>query len=146
MRGGEDDRTHATHHARVTRGIPLPKCRSGVDAGTVSWQGGSARLLVTEGRWDDVHSTVDGVLSASPLTPRMREACKLVLAVSSCPPPNAKRGTKADGRERIVGVVVAQPIKTAMRVLRTGEDVDNKVDSGGGVVCEYVRFSACGLS
>jgi N-acetyltransferase len=136
IRGGEDDRTHATHHARVTRGIPFPKSRSGVDAGTVSWQGGSARLLVTEGRWDDVHSTVDGVLSASPLTPKMREACKLVLAVSSCPPPNAKRGAKADGRERIVGVVVAQPIKTAMRVLRTGEDVDNKVDSGGGVVCD----------
>ncbi|CAK9783366.1 hypothetical protein CC85DRAFT_90012 [Cutaneotrichosporon oleaginosum] len=135
VRGGEDDRTHAHHHARVTRGIPFPKSRAGVDAGAVSWSGGSARLLVTDGRWEDVHSTVDGVLSASPLTPKMRDACKLVLATTTSPPPNAKRGVKVD-RERIVGVVVAQPIETAMRVLHSGEDVKDSVDSGGGVVCD----------
>ncbi|GMK56659.1 hypothetical protein CspeluHIS016_0304990 [Cutaneotrichosporon spelunceum] len=135
MRGGEDDRTHAIHHARVTRGIPFPKSREGFDAGTLSWNGGSARLVVAEGRWDDVYSTVDGVLSASPLTPKMREACKLVLAITSSLPLNVK-AAKVDGRERIVGVVVAQPIKTAMRVLGNDEDTEDKVDSGGGVVCD----------
>lgn len=136
MRGGEDDRTHATHHARVTRGIPFPKNRNGFDAGHVSWRGGSARLIVVDGRWDEVHATVDGVLSASPLTAGMREHCKLILAVTSSSPPNAKRRTKEDARERIIGVVVAQPIKHAMRVLNHDEDVAGKVDSGGGVVCE----------
>lgn len=140
MRGGEDDRTHASHHMRVTRGIPWPKSRSGTNVGSVTWKGGSARLVVVDGtgKWDEVYATVDAVLSASPLTPRMREHCKLILAITSCAPPKGKtkRWTKEDARERIVGVVVAQPIKHAMRVLGGDEDIDGKVESGGGVMCE----------
>lgn len=138
IRGGEDDRTHASHHMRVTRGIPWPKSRSGTAAGSVCWKGGSARLVVQDGtgKWDEVHATVDGVLSASPLTPGMRKHCKLILAITSSAPPKGNRWTKEDARERIVGVVVAQPIKHAMRVLVGDEDVDGKVESGGGVMCE----------
>ena len=42
---------------------------------------------------------------------------------------------KGKGMERIIGVVVSQPIETAMRVLKEGEE-GNSVDSGGGVLCE----------
>lgn len=96
------------------------------------------RLLVVDGKWDEVYATVDNVLSASPLTAGMREQCKLVLGVTSSLPPmsSSRRKVKEDGKERIVGVVVAQPIKHAMRVLNMGEEVAGKVDSGGGVVCE----------
>ena len=93
---------------------------------------------------DDILNTVDTVLSAPPLPEAILDQCNVFLFLTSSPPPtSAKRsrpipGSKRkDDQERVVSVVVAQPIKVAMRVLRPGEDSDvSVVDSGGGVVCE----------
>jgi N-acetyltransferase len=94
----------------------------------------------------DILYTVDTVLSAPALPPDMLARCKLFLAVTACEPPatpGAKRRPgpkpKEGGTERVVGVVVAQPIKWAMRVLRdTAADAEGGqvVDSGDGVMCE----------
>lgn len=87
---------------------------------------------------------VDMVLSAPPLPAAILNACKIFLLVTSSPPPLAegKRRrlleARADGakpRDRVVGVVVSQPIKWAMRVLREDEE-GNGIDSGGGVMFE----------
>lgn len=87
---------------------------------------------------------VDTVLSAPALPPSILKACKIFLLVTSSPPPLAvgkrrklleARADNAKPRERIVGMVVSQPIKWAMRVLREDEK-GNGIDSGGGVMCE----------
>lgn len=83
---------------------------------------------------------VDTVVAAPALPIEIRERCKLVLALTADPPPAGRRlpGRPIEKGERVVGAVVVQPIKWAMRVLRDGEDVTGSggVDSGGGVVCE----------
>lgn len=109
------------------------------------------RLLVidasTPGRlMTDILRTVDTVLAAPALPPDILARCKVFLATTACEPPavpGAKRRPgpkpKETGAERIVGVVVSQSIKWAMRVLREGEKGekgDRAVDSGDGVFCE----------
>jgi len=91
----------------------------------------------------DILATVDKVLSAPALPPAILTHCKLFLAVTASEPPalpNAKRRPgpkpKEGGAERVVAVVVSQPIKWAMRVLHEGEESGRAVDSGDGVMCE----------
>ena len=82
---------------------------------------------------------VDTVLSAPALPTPILDTCKIFLFVTSSPPPSGKRlksASKISNRERIVSVVIAQPIKVAMRVLRGDEAGTGGIDSGGGVVCE----------
>ena len=91
---------------------------------------------------------VDTVLSSPSLPPAILESCKIFLFVTADAPPNGKRQKVLAGdkksTERIVSVVVAQPIKVAMRVLRSNDgrldegQAERKgiVDSGGGVICE----------
>lgn len=131
---GADDSTHAKHHARVVKGMPWG-CRTS----KTLRQAGSTRVEIVDlglgagGRIAEILETVDTVLSAPPLPPPIRARCKLVVAVAS----GSGGGKKPD--DRVVGVVVAQPIKTAMRVLSDTDDKEGKpglVDSGGGVVCE----------
>jgi N-acetyltransferase len=106
------------------------------------------RILVidasTSGRLiSEILRTVDTVLAAPELPREILARCKLFLATTACEPPaipGAKRRPgpkpKENGAERIVGVVVSQSIKWAMRVLREGEKDDKAVDSGDGVFCE----------
>jgi N-acetyltransferase len=82
---------------------------------------------------------VDTVLSSPPLPTVILDQCKIFLYLTSSPPPSRKRQRIPNSKsvERVVSVVVAQPINEAMRVLRPGETFDVPVvDSGGGVVCE----------
>ena len=85
---------------------------------------------------------MDTVLSSPALEERMLERCKVFLFVTSSPPPNPKRQRPLPGAkskttvERVVSVVVAQPIKEALRVVKDAETGDGHVDSGGGVMCE----------
>jgi N-acetyltransferase len=88
---------------------------------------------------EEILSMVDLVLSAPPLEGVMLERCKVFLFVTASPPPMRRTrllpGSKQrSSTERVVGVVVAQPIKIAMRVVR--ETDGRAVDSGGGVMCE----------
>lgn len=149
VRGGDDEAVHARHHARVTAGIPWDgRGRSKVVRDRVAFAGGTLRVIevdasVAGARVDDILATVDTVLSAPPLPPAIRERCKLFLGVTASPAP-VKQGAKRSrpiappgkNRERVIGVVVAQPIKWAMRVLRDGEEGQGVVDSGSGVMCE----------
>lgn len=127
---GSDDATHQKHHARVVRGIPWNgKARALGNAG-------NARLLLVDlasviPRVQKILDTVDTVLSAPALPPAIRERCKLFLAISG----DSKKSERKK-EERVVGVVVSQPIKSALRVLSESEDASGMVDSGGGVVCE----------
>lgn len=84
---------------------------------------------------------VDTVLDAPRLEDDMLERCKIFLLVTASPPPVQKKprlapGPKQKTMERVVGVVVAQPIKVAMRVTKGSDDQAQAVDSGGGVICE----------
>ncbi|WOO78984.1 N-acetyltransferase ESCO2 [Vanrija pseudolonga] len=153
VRGGDDEAVHARHHARVTAGIPWDgRGRSKVVRDRVAFAGGTLRVIEVDAsvagvRVDDILATVDTVLSAPALPPAIRERCKLFLAVTASPAP-VKQGAKrarpiappGKNRERVVGVVVAQPIKWAMRVLRDGEEGEGVVDSGGGVMCDPQRL------
>jgi N-acetyltransferase len=91
---------------------------------------------------DDILGMVDTVLSSPALSLPILERCKIFLLVTSSPPPVKKRSKPTPGGkpkqpvERVVGVVVAQPIKVALRVLREGESGTSPIDSGGGVMCE----------
>jgi len=64
----------------------------------------------------------------------------MFLFTTSSPPPGRLKSTqKGPPKERVVSVVVAQPIKWAMRVLKPNEGKGGQVvDSGEGVLCEYV--------
>jgi N-acetyltransferase len=95
---------------------------------------------------------VDTVLSASALPRAILDNCKVFLLVTASPPlttmgerkrpklSEVRDGAGATPRERVVGVVVAQRIRWAMRVLRDSEQREGDglkiVDSGGGVICE----------
>ena len=100
---------------------------------------------------EDVLNTVDTVLSSPPLPPSILDACKIFLFITASSPPamSGKRrrldktidGSRKDMRERVVSVVVAQGIKWALRVLRPADERGGReeaIDSGGGVLCEYV--------
>jgi N-acetyltransferase len=87
------------------------------------------------------------VLSAPKLPEGIQDQTKIFLFITSSAPPttSTKRSKPSHTdptKERIVGVVVAQGIKWAMRVLHPGETLDGvqTVDSGGGVICEYVHL------
>ena len=94
--------------------------------------------------------TVDTVLSSPPLPPAILNQCKIFLFITASPAPSKRLkpgfNTDKNPKERIVGVVVAQGIKWAMRVMTPEEQVRSGtegvkkevVDSGDGVVCEYV--------
>lgn len=118
---------------------------------------GKGRVIMCDGSWggqkvgtilsacllqlEDILFMVDTVLDAPRLEDSMLERCKIFLLVTSSPPPTIKRsrlvpGSKPKVIERIVGVVVAQPIKTAMRVVSVSDTSGRVVDSGGGVMCE----------
>ncbi|KAL1410260.1 hypothetical protein Q8F55_004266 [Vanrija albida] len=154
VRGGDDEAVHARHHARVTAGIPWDGRAPGskVVKDRVAFASGTVRVIEVDAsvggaRVDDILATVDTVLSAPALPPAIRERCKLFLGVTASPAPvkqGAKRarpiGAPAKNRERVVGVVVAQPIRWAMRVLREGESGEGVVDSGGGVMCDPERL------
>lgn len=107
---------------------------------------------LTRVQLNDILCMVDTVLSAPALPRAILDNCKVFLLVTASPPlPSTATGQRKrpklsgvrDGaipRERIVGVVVAQRIRWAMRVLRDsdGEQRDRLkiVDTGGGVICE----------
>ncbi|ORX36301.1 hypothetical protein BD324DRAFT_651542 [Kockovaella imperatae] len=111
-------------------------------------QRGVGRVVMCDGSWGGTKASlleichmVDTVLSAPALPTPILDTCKIFLFLTTSPAPSGKRlrpGSSAKGsnKERIVSVVVAQPIKTAMRVLKEMESVDHQVDSGGGVVCD----------
>ncbi|RSH94531.1 hypothetical protein EHS25_004335 [Saitozyma podzolica] len=119
VRGGEDEPMHSKHHSRVL---------------------------------NDILCMVDTVLSAPALPRTILDNCKVFLLVTASPPlPTTASGqrkrTKLSGvkggatpRERIVGVVVAQRIRWAMRVLRDSDSEQREglkiVDTGGGVICD----------
>ncbi|WWD16679.1 hypothetical protein CI109_101109 [Kwoniella shandongensis] len=116
------------------------------------------RIVMIDGSWggaklDEILSTVDLVLSSPPLPLAILDQCKIFLFVTSSPAPppssssakrprldmsHAKSLSSSASKERIVSVVVAQGIKTAMRVLRNGERVEGGVESGGfgSVTCD----------
>ncbi|WWC99164.1 hypothetical protein V866_006059 [Kwoniella sp. B9012] len=175
MRGGEDESVHNAHHTRVLRGITWDglgkgKGKSRDDKG---WkvvkndipfgekEKGKGRVVMVDGSYggsklDEILSTVDRVLSSPPLPQAILERCKIFLFVTSSPPPtNSTKRQKLDNsiskkvvqRERVVGVVVAQGIKWAMRVLKDGEQLQGEgaekeqkvvVESGGfgSVTCD----------
>lgn len=125
---------------------------------------GKGRVLMCDGSWGgqkvssrqrrytyvqlaEILSTVDTVLSSPALDPPMLERCRIFLYVTSSPPPTPKKARPLPGAkqranvERVVSVVVAQPIKVAMRVLGDGEQSSGCIDSGSGIMCEYVCLS-----
>ena len=159
VRGGEDDGLHAKHHERVVRGIMWDGLgnrgqTSGVrviEENALLGSHGRGRIISVEGshggtRLIDVLNTVDTALSSPALPQVILEQCKIFLFVTKSPPPSAKRirilpTAKQNSRERVVAVVVAQKIKWALRVLRTGEAAPGTmVDSGGGVICDPTRL------
>ena len=87
---------------------------------------------------------VDTVLSSPTLPTPILDTCKVFFFVTLSDPPSSKRLKRVPApsakdrkpRERIVSVVVAQPIKVGMKVLCRGENVAGQVNSGDGVVCE----------
>nr|XP_018264561.1 uncharacterized protein I303_02731 [Kwoniella dejecticola CBS 10117]OBR86719.1 hypothetical protein I303_02731 [Kwoniella dejecticola CBS 10117] len=127
---------------------------------------GKGKVIMVDGnhtgtKLDEIVSTVDRVLSSPPLPPAIMQRCKIFLFVTSSPPPLskssvAKKRQKLDTaiskkvvqKERVIGVVVAQGIKWAMRVLSDGE-VQNKpkgkvvIESGGfgSVTCDPESLS-----
>ncbi|KAK4689903.1 N-acetyltransferase, partial [Tremellales sp. Uapishka_1] len=162
IRGGDDEGVHGKHHARVTRGIIWDGIGKG--KGKAMGQGwrcvqddirfGSGnksigRIVVFDGSWggskmNDILCTVDTVLSSPPLPTPILDACKVFLLLTAAPPPCGKRRKveKVSTKERIIGVVVAQPIKWAMRIIRSGEEAagTSRIDSGGGVMCDPERL------
>lgn len=90
---------------------------------------------------DDILRTIDTVLSSPPLPSAILDQCKIFLFTTTSPPPGRLKGTqKGAPKERVVSVVVSQPIKWAMRVLKPNEGKGGQVvDSGEGVLCEYVN-------
>jgi hypothetical protein len=96
-------------------------------------------LMLIE-KLDDILRTIDTVLSSPPLPPAILEKCKIFLFTTTSPPPGRLQPTKGAPKERVVSVVVSQPIKWAMRVLTPNEKGSggNVVDSGEGVLCECV--------
>ncbi|ORY25853.1 hypothetical protein BCR39DRAFT_589986 [Naematelia encephala] len=114
------------------------------------------RIIVCDASWgghnklSEILSTVDTVLSSPPLPSSILSTCKIFLFLTASPPPSssAKRprplprgladpkDSKRQAKERVVAVVVAQPIKWAMRVLKPAETIQQVVDSGGGVLCD----------
>ncbi len=107
----------------------------------------------------DILESVDKVLSAPALPQAMLAKCKIYLLVTSFSPPNPSSGNKRikpsntackEPVNRVVGCVVAQPIKVAMRVVQETSDVQTAVkncvivdhgsqgdgeDSQGSVIC-----------
>ncbi|KAK6907203.1 hypothetical protein I203_101193 [Kwoniella mangroviensis CBS 8507] len=175
MRGGEDESVHVAHHTRVLRGIVWDglgkgKGKSRDDKGwkvvrdDISFgekERGKGKVVMVDGSYggsklDEILSTVDRVLSSPPLPQAILERCKVFLFVTSSPPPaSSTKRQKLDSsisikvvqRERVVGVVVAQGIKWAMRVLKDGEQLQCEgaekerkvvVESGGfgSVTCD----------
>jgi len=90
---------------------------------------------------DDILNTIDTVLSSPPLPPVILDQCKIFLFTTTSPPPGRLQPTRGAPKERIVSVVVAQPIKWAMKVLSPQEKGEGGrvIDSGEGVLCEYVH-------
>ncbi|WVQ62728.1 uncharacterized protein L199_000876 [Kwoniella botswanensis] len=175
MRGGEDESVHVAHHTRVLKGIVWDglgkgKGKSREDKGwkvvkdDISFgekEKGKGRVVMVDGSYggsklDEILTTVDRVLSSPPLPRAILERCKIFLFVTSSPPPaSSTKRQKLDNsisrnvvqRERVVGVVVAQGIKWAMRVLKDGEQLQGEgaereqkvvVESGGfgNVTCD----------
>jgi N-acetyltransferase len=107
---------------------------------------------LTRVQLNDILCMVDTVLSAPALPRTILDNCKVFLLVTASPPlPTTASGQRkrtrlsgvkggATPRERIVGVVVAQRIRWAMRVLRDSDSEQREglkiVDTGGGVICE----------
>ena len=92
------------------------------------------------GKLDDILKTIDTVLSSPPLPSAILDRCKVFLFTTTSPPPGRLKPGQNKGapKERVVSVVVSQPIKWAMKVLRSNENVKGGsiVDSGEGVLCE----------
>ncbi|WVO20091.1 uncharacterized protein IAS62_001381 [Cryptococcus decagattii] len=165
VRGGPDEGFHATHHARVLRGILWEGMKKGEGEGwkviqeDVEFGGkGRGRIIAVDGSFGgntlvEILSTVDRVLSAPPLPPAILNRCKVFvfLTHSPPPPPSSSKRVKLDptdnklgkdkDKERVVSVVVAQGIKWAMKVLKEGEMEKEKsttIESGGfgSVTCD----------
>lgn len=101
---------------------------------------------------DEILSLIDISLSSPALPREILDRCKVYLAITSSPPPappgqlkarpnplsKGKGKGKDEGKERVVGAVVSQGIKWAMRVLDEGEmairESDNLDGSGAGNV------------
>ncbi|WWC68775.1 uncharacterized protein I206_102710 [Kwoniella pini CBS 10737] len=151
MRGGEDESIHIDHHTRVLRGITWDGLgKSKVDE--KGWKivkddinfglngKGKGKIIMVDGsiggnKLDEILSTVDRVLSSPPLPPTIIERCKIFLFVTSSPPLPSKLSNKRQKldtsiskkvvqKERVIGVVVAQGIKWAMRVLKVNDQSD----------------------
>ncbi|WRT65554.1 uncharacterized protein IL334_002499 [Kwoniella shivajii] len=173
MRGGQDESVHIAHHTRVLRGIVWDG--SGKGKGKSSEAGwrvvkddivfgggkGKGRVVMVDGSYggsklDEVLPTVDRVLSSPPLPQPILESCKIFLFLTSSPPPPPSNTTKrlkldlaiskkAVQRERVVGVVVAQGIKWAMKVLKDGEQPDSIIELGNtGGKMEVVESGGLG--
>lgn len=89
---------------------------------------------------NDILKMVDTVLSSTPLPPPILSQCKVFLLITASPAPSKRLkpgfNTERTPKERIVGVVVSQGIKWAMRVIKPEETKSEVVDSGDGVLCE----------
>ncbi|EIW68890.1 hypothetical protein TREMEDRAFT_68850 [Tremella mesenterica DSM 1558] len=161
VRGGEDDAVHVKHHTQVVRGViwDAPSKTKGKETMRLKvveeeihfGQKGSGRIIMLDAscggnKMEEILRMVDTVLSSPPLPTAILSQCKVFLFLTSSPPSNTHKRSKPNvgqqGRsqkERVVGVVVAQKIKWAMRVLRPGEQLGEDVrvvDSGGGVICD----------
>ncbi|WVW79992.1 hypothetical protein I302_101965 [Kwoniella bestiolae CBS 10118] len=165
MRGGEDEGVHIAHHTRVLRGIVWDGLGKSREQG---WKvvkddipfgdrgKGNGKVVVVDGscggnKLEEILSTVDRVLSSPPLPPAILERCKIFLFVTSSPPPvsTAKRqkldnsiSKKVVQKERVVGVIVAQGIKWAMRVLKDGELTASEGKEEKKVVVESGGFGS----
>ncbi|KAL7419611.1 hypothetical protein Q5752_005523 [Cryptotrichosporon argae] len=144
VRGGTDAGVHDRHHARVVRGIPWDgrRARDAWVLGEVDVGKGKGQVVMVGAtvKVTDILQTVDTVLSSPPLPPAIRAHCKVFLVTTSAPPPaktaKRQRPSGAKDTDRVVAVVVAQPIKWAMRVLPADERIEGAVDSGDGVFCD----------
>jgi N-acetyltransferase len=100
---------------------------------------------------DDILKTVDTVLSSPPLPSAIMAQCKIFLFTTSSPAPSRRLQPRTTSdrtpKERVVAIVVSQPIKWAMKLIgNTKAKVSDQtqlppgetVDSGDGVLCEYV--------
>ncbi|WWC87706.1 uncharacterized protein L201_002598 [Kwoniella dendrophila CBS 6074] len=116
---------------------------------------GKGKIVVVDAshgsnKLEEILSTVDRVLSSPPLPPPILDRCKVFLFITSSSPPAPKDNTskrqkldtsiskKVVQRDRVVGVVVAQGIKWAMKVLKDSEQLNleptSRIGEGKNVI------------